>query len=121
MESRKSSSAKVAHAKLLGDRQSGAEVFKLYSQAKLGMMREALAKLDRDAHGRSSNFRTGALSIEPILFTFFTRSELPVWLGSKCVVAMKGVGKGWLVGPPRFELGTSCTPNTKARYTAYTL
>jgi integrase len=34
-------------------RQSDAEVFKLYSQAKLGMMREALAKLDRQANERA--------------------------------------------------------------------
>jgi hypothetical protein len=33
-------------------RQSDAEIFKLYSQAKLGMMREALAKLDRHANER---------------------------------------------------------------------
>jgi integrase len=33
-------------------RQSDAEVFRLYSQAKLGMMREALAKLDRQANER---------------------------------------------------------------------
>ena len=33
-------------------RQADAEVFKLYSQAKLGMMREALAKLDRQANER---------------------------------------------------------------------
>ncbi len=33
-------------------RQSDAEVFKLYSQAKLGMRREALAKLDRQANER---------------------------------------------------------------------
>jgi integrase len=39
-------------------RQGDAEVFKLYSQAKLGMMREALAKLDRAANERGSNFRT---------------------------------------------------------------
>jgi integrase len=39
-------------------RQGDAEVFKLYSQAKLGMMREALAKLDRAANERASNFRT---------------------------------------------------------------
>ncbi len=38
-------------------RQGDAEVFKLYSQAKLGMMREALAKLDRAANERDSNFR----------------------------------------------------------------
>jgi len=36
-------------------RQGGAEVFKLYSQAKLGMMREALAKLDRMAKERPGN------------------------------------------------------------------
>jgi len=42
-------------------RQTDAEVFKLYSQAKLGMMREALAKLDRNANERDSNFRTGTL------------------------------------------------------------
>jgi len=34
-------------------RQGDAEVFKLYSQAKLGMMREALAKLDRQANERA--------------------------------------------------------------------
>ena len=33
-------------------RQTDADVFKLYSQAKLGMMREALAKLDRQANER---------------------------------------------------------------------
>ena len=36
-------------------RQGDAEVFKLYSQAKLGMMREALAKLDRRANERPGN------------------------------------------------------------------
>ena len=36
-------------------RQGDAEVFKLYSQAKLGMMREALAKLDRLANERPRN------------------------------------------------------------------
>ena len=39
-------------------RQGDAEVFKLYSQAKLGMMREALAKLDRKANERTGNFFT---------------------------------------------------------------
>ena len=39
-------------------RQSDAEVFKLYSQAKLGMMREALAKLDRQANERPGNWFT---------------------------------------------------------------
>ena len=33
-------------------RQGDADVFKLYSQAKLGMMREALTKLDRQANER---------------------------------------------------------------------
>lgn len=33
-------------------RQEDAEVFKRYSQAKFGMMREALAKLDRQANER---------------------------------------------------------------------
>jgi integrase len=33
-------------------RQGDAEVFKLYSHAKLGMMRETLTKLDRQANGR---------------------------------------------------------------------
>jgi hypothetical protein len=33
-------------------RQGDAEVFKLYSQANLGMMREALTKLDRQANER---------------------------------------------------------------------
>ena len=36
-------------------RQSDADVFKLYSQAKLGMMREALAKLDRQANERGTS------------------------------------------------------------------
>jgi hypothetical protein len=39
-------------------RQSDAEVFKLYSQAKLGIMREALTKLDRKANERSGNLFT---------------------------------------------------------------
>jgi hypothetical protein len=39
-------------------RQRDAEVFKLYSQAKLGMMREALAKLDRQANERPGNWFT---------------------------------------------------------------
>jgi len=39
-------------------RQGDADVFKLYSQAKLGMMREALAKLDRQANEREGNSRT---------------------------------------------------------------
>ena len=38
-------------------RQSDANVFKRYSQAKLGMMREALAKLDRRANERESTER----------------------------------------------------------------
>lgn len=40
-------------------RQEDADVFKQYSQAKLGMMREALAKLDRQANERG---RLGAAS-----------------------------------------------------------
>lgn len=36
-------------------RQSDADFFKLYSQAKLGMMREALAKMDRQANERGLN------------------------------------------------------------------
>ncbi len=36
-------------------RQGDAEVFNLYSQAKLGMMREALAKLDRKENERPGN------------------------------------------------------------------
>ena len=39
-------------------RQGDAEVFKLYSQAKLGMMREALAKLDRQANERPGSSHT---------------------------------------------------------------
>ena len=39
-------------------RQSDADTFKLYSQAKLGMMREALTKLDRKANERAGNFFT---------------------------------------------------------------
>ena len=41
-------------------RQSDAEVFKVYSQAKLGMMREALAKLDRQANERAVSIRPPA-------------------------------------------------------------
>lgn len=40
-------------------RQGDAEVFKLYSQAKLGMMREALAKLDRQANERGISSTQG--------------------------------------------------------------
>jgi integrase len=39
-------------------RQGDADAFKLYSQAKLGMMREALTKLDRKANERAGNFFT---------------------------------------------------------------
>lgn len=39
-------------------RQEDADAFKLYSPAKLGMMREALAKLDRKAHERAGNLFT---------------------------------------------------------------
>jgi len=39
-------------------RQRDAEVFKLVHPAKLGMMREALAKLDRKANERLGNFFT---------------------------------------------------------------
>jgi len=37
-------------------RQGDAEVFKLYSQAKLGMMREALGRLDRQANERGISY-----------------------------------------------------------------
>jgi hypothetical protein len=37
-------------------------VFKLYNQAKLGMMRKALAKLDRKANERTGNFFTDRAS-----------------------------------------------------------
>jgi hypothetical protein len=50
-------------------RQGAAELFKLYSQAKLGMMREALAKLDRGGNERVLNFRRRRSSDR--LFTFF--------------------------------------------------
>ena len=43
-------------------RQGDAEVFKLYNQAKLGMMRKALAKLDRKANERTGNFFTDRAS-----------------------------------------------------------
>ena len=39
-------------------RQCDAKVFKLCSQAKLGMMREALGKLDRMANERPGNLFT---------------------------------------------------------------
>ena len=39
-------------------RQEDADAFKLYSQAKLGMMREALANLDRQANERAGNLFT---------------------------------------------------------------
>lgn len=42
-------------------RQGDAEVFKLYSQAKLGMMREALAKLDRQANERGVTSTQGVV------------------------------------------------------------
>jgi len=41
-------------------RQGDATVFKRYSQAKLGMMREALAKLDRQANERTKRSGTPA-------------------------------------------------------------
>jgi hypothetical protein len=41
-------------------RQGDADVFKRYSQAKLNMMREALAKLDRVANERPSNSGTAS-------------------------------------------------------------
>jgi hypothetical protein len=37
-------------------RQNDAEVFKLYSQAKLGMMRETLGRLDRQANERGISY-----------------------------------------------------------------
>ena len=40
-------------------RQGDSGVFKRYSQAKLNMMREALAKLDRRANEREANSGTG--------------------------------------------------------------
>ncbi len=42
-------------------RQGDADVFKLYSQAKLGMMREALTKLDRTANERGISSTQGAI------------------------------------------------------------
>jgi integrase len=42
-------------------RQGDAAVFKRYSQAKLNMMREALAKLDRQANERAGTFTTAAV------------------------------------------------------------
>jgi hypothetical protein len=56
-------------------RQGDAEVFKLYSQAKLGMMREALGNLDRMANERPEIHSRSGRS-EPILFTFFARSAV---------------------------------------------
>ena len=43
-------------------RQGDAGVFKRYSHAKLNMMREALAKLDRSANERPMNFGTVKLN-----------------------------------------------------------
>ena len=43
-------------------RQGDAAVFKRYSQAKLNMMREALAKLDRQANERAGTFTTAAVN-----------------------------------------------------------
>jgi integrase len=43
-------------------RQGDAAVFKRYSQAKLNMMREALAKLDRKANERAGTFATVPVS-----------------------------------------------------------
>jgi hypothetical protein len=66
------------------------EVFKLYSQAKLGMMREALAKLDRTANERVSNFRTERPQW-PILFTVFARSQPSDGAGKEVGIVVKGV------------------------------
>jgi hypothetical protein len=41
-------------------RQNDADVFKLYSQAKLGMMRDALGRLDRQANERVVSCRERA-------------------------------------------------------------
>ena len=43
-------------------RQGDAAVFKRYSQAKLGMMREALNRLDRRANEHGAIFGTGELN-----------------------------------------------------------
>jgi hypothetical protein len=43
-------------------RQGDAAVFKRYSQAKLNMMREALARLDRKANDHGETFGTAKLN-----------------------------------------------------------
>ena len=53
-------------------RQGDAEVFKLYSQAKLGMMREALAKLDREANERIIEFSHGPAKLSDFIHIFRT-------------------------------------------------
>jgi hypothetical protein len=58
-------------------RQGDAEVFKLYSQAKLGMMREALTKLDRAANERESNFRTERPQRTDFIHIFRTVGAFP--------------------------------------------
>jgi hypothetical protein len=58
-------------------RQSDAEVFKLYSQAKLGMMREALAKLDRQATERTGQLVHGAARLTHFVHSFcHNRAEI---------------------------------------------
>jgi hypothetical protein len=51
-------------------RQGDAEIFKLYSKAKLGMMREALAKLDRQANERG--IPSTQMASRSILCTFLS-------------------------------------------------
>jgi hypothetical protein len=53
-------------------RQEDADAFKLYSQAKLGMMREALAKLDRKANERAESSRSGPVEL---LYSHFSHGR----------------------------------------------
>jgi len=55
---RRSAGGVADHFVTLMLRQGDASVFKRYSQARLDMMREALAKLDRAANERTSNSST---------------------------------------------------------------
>jgi integrase len=71
-------------------RQGDAEVFKLYSQAKLGMMREALAKLDRQANERPGSSHTERPN-RPGFRTVFARSPQTASIQKGGTAAIKGL------------------------------
>ncbi|HTX39320.1 MAG TPA: hypothetical protein VME43_30090 [Bryobacteraceae bacterium] len=93
-----------------------AEVFKLYGQAKRGLIREAQAKLlDRMAHERRGEFHSperGQLADENSQFSHVQLSSTVREGGWYCSKKEKS-----MVGPPRFELGISRTPSQKISIT----